>query len=232
MAMKKKDLLIGVAFAVMALVSGCDGRTVAPPVAVVPPPAPPPPPPTGTSFSLTKCLSQTVGGRSVQDIVIPDQLVDDLSIPSSFPNGRKLDDPVIDLELAVLFLDLTKHPADTFVKAFGGAGVNPSNFDQPLRPAFPFFAAALGTPPLSTTDGANFNFRSDPAINYVRVDRMGLPAVATVTILSPRKNAYNDSSPAEDAAGRNVGDVVAGYQKFTDALNDDFKGLGLTPCAT
>ena len=233
MAMTKKHLMISVAFAVMALASGCDGRTVAPPVAVVPPPAPPPPPPpTGTSFSITKCLSQTVGGRSVQDILIPDQLVLDLAQPSGFPNGRDLDDPVVDLELAVLFLDLTKHPADVLFNAFNGAGVNPKTFDQPLRTVFPFFAAPLGTPPLSTTNGTNFNFRADPAINYVRVDRAGIPAVSTVAVLGPRKNNYNDSSPAIDATGANVNDVVAGYQALTNALNDDFKGLGLTPCAT
>lgn len=228
--MKQNLLLSGIALSAMALLSACGGSSSsAPPVAVVPPPPPPPPPPTGqVSLSLTKCLAQTVGGRSVQDIVIPDQLVDDLSQPAGFPNGRKLDDPVVDLELAVLFLDLTKHSAGLLASI----PVNPNNFDQPLRTSFPFFAAALGTPPLSTTNGSNFNFRTETEPNYVRVDRMGVPAVATVTILSPRKNAYNDSSPAEDAAGKNAADVLAGYQKFTDALNDDFKGLGLTPCAT
>jgi hypothetical protein len=221
-----KPLLTSVAFAAMALgLSGCGGGSAAP-VAVTPPP---PPPPVGqTGLSLTKCLNQDVAGRKLVDIVVPDQLVLNLQQPAGFPNGRKLDDPVVDLELAALFLDLTKHPVDTLVKA----KVNPFVFDQPILTAFPFFAPALGTPPLSATNGTTFNFRTDPASSYVRVDRMGVPAVATVTILSPKKNAYNDSSPAQDATGANVNDVLAGYQALTDALNDDFKGLGLTPCAT
>jgi Domain of unknown function (DUF4331) len=226
MTQNRKPLLMSVALAAMALgISGCGGGGTAAPVAVVPPP----PPPVGqTSLSLTKCLNQDVAGRKLVDIVVPDQLVLDLSKPAGFPNGRKLEDQVVDLELAALFLDLTKHPVTIFL----GIPVNPNVFDQPTLSVFPFFAKALGTPPLSATNGSNFNFRTDPASNYVRVDRMGVPAVATVTILGPKKNAYNDSSPAQDATGANVPDVLAGYQALTDALNGDFKGLGLTPCAT
>lgn len=228
--MNKPRLLAAVALTALTLATaacGGGGSSSAPPVAVVPPP--PPPPPTSSSFNVTPCLNQQVAfGRTLQDILIPDQLVLDLSQPSGFPNGRDLDDPVVDLELAALFLNLSRHPVTTLVSA----RVNPDNFDQPLRTTFPFYAPALGSPPLSPSTGTDFNFRSDPASNYMRVDRMGVPAVATVAILSPRKNAYNDSSPAADAAGANVPDVLAGYQRFTDALNDDFKGLGLTPCAT
>jgi Domain of unknown function (DUF4331) len=227
MTQKQKSLFIGVALAAVALgLAGCGGGGAAAPAPVAV--APPPPPAPQTSFSLTKCLNQVVGGRKVVDIVVPDQLVLDLAQPSGFPNGRDLDDPVVDLELAVLFLDLTKHPADTLVKV----PVNPNVFDQPLRATFPFFAAPLGTPPISATNGTTFNFRADAAANYVRVDRAGIPAVSTVTVLGPRKNAYNDSSPAADATSLSVPDILAGYQALTDALNDDFKGLGLTPCAT
>jgi hypothetical protein len=219
-----KPLLTGVALAAMAILSGCGGGggSSAPPVAVTPPP------PAQTGLSLTKCLNQDVAGRKLIDIVIPDQLLLDLQKPAGFPNGRRLEDPVIDLELAGLFLDLTKHPVDTLVKV----PVNPNVFDQPLRTSFPYFAAALGTPTLSATNGTSFNIRTDPESSYTRVDRMGVPAVATVTILSPKKNEYNDSSPAQDAAGINVNDVLAGYQALTNALNDDFRGLGLTPCAS
>jgi hypothetical protein len=135
---------------------------------------------------------------------------------------------VVDLELAVLFLDLTRHSPALLTTV----PVNPNVFDKPLRTSFPFFASANGTPPLSATTGTSFNFRTDPSTNYVRVDRMGVPAVATVTILSPRKNAYNDGSPANDATGAFVPDILAGYQALTNALFDDFQGLGLTPCAT
>jgi hypothetical protein len=230
MIMTKKHLFIGVAFSAMALLSGCGGGGSAPAPVVAPPPPPPspPPPPTGTSLSLTRCLNQVVVDRKLVDIVVPDQLVLDLSKPAGFPNGRRLEDQVVDLELAALFLDLTRHP----VTLLTTIPVNPNTFDQPLRTSFPFFAAALGTPTLSATNGTNFNFRADPDSNYVQVDRMGVPAVATVTILGPRKNAYNDGSPAADAAGTYVPDILAGYQALTNALFDDFQGLGLTPCAT
>ena len=53
-------------------------------------------------------------------------------------------------------------------------------------------------------------FRTDPAVEsatatgYVRVDRMGMPAVATVLVGSAMKNAYNDASPADDATSKFV----------------------------
>lgn len=225
MTQPHKPLFIGVAFGAMAMLSSCGGGSASAPVAVAPPP---PPPVAQTSFSVTKCLNQVVGGRKVVDILVPDQLVLNLSQAAGFPNGRDLDDPVIDLELAVLFMDLSVHPATVLVNV----PVNPNVFDQPLRTAFPFFAAPLGSPPLSPTTGSNFNFRTDPPSNFVRVDRAGIPAVSTATVLGPRKNAYNDSSPAIDATGQSVPDILAGYQALTDSLNDDFKRLGLTPCAT
>jgi hypothetical protein len=235
--MKTQKLLTAVALAAMALATascGGDGNGTPiavtpppPPVAVVPPP-PPPPPPTQAGLSVAPCLAQTVAGRSVQSILIPDQLDLDLSQPSGFPNGRDLDDPVIDLILAAIFLDLSKHPVDTLVNA----RVNPFVFDQPLRTTFPFYAAPLGSPPISPSTGSNFNFRTDPATNFVRVDRAGIPAVSTAVVLGAAKLLYNDSNPTQDAAGTNVPRILEGYQDLTNKLNDDFKGLGLTPCAT
>ncbi len=216
--------------ALAAATAGCGGDD-ANPVAVAPPPPPvavTPPPPAQMGLSLTKCLNQDVAGRKLVDILVPDLLFLDLSKPSGFPNGRDFDDPVIDIELAALFLDLTRHPADTLVRA----RVNPDNFDQPLRTTFPFYAGPLGSPTLSSTNGTDFNFRVDPPSNYVRVDRMGLPAISTAVVLGANKLLYNDSSPTADAAGTNVPRILEGYQALTDALNDDFKGLGLTPCAT
>jgi hypothetical protein len=176
------------------------------------------------------CLNQTVAfGRSLQSLLIPDLLVLDLNQPAGFPNGRDLDDPVIDLTLAALFLRLSVHPVDTFFNV----PVNPRTFDQPLRSTFPFYAAPLGNPPLSPSNGSNFNFRTDPVGNFVRVERAGFPAISTAVIFpSARKNAYNDGSPAQDATGTFVPDILAGYQNLTDNLNGDFRALGLTPCAT
>jgi hypothetical protein len=130
--MIKSKLLTAVALAAMSLATascGGGGGGSTPVVAPPPAPPPPPPPPTGTSFNVTPCLSQMVAGRSVQSILIPDILDLDLSQPAGFPNGRDLDDPVIDLVLAAIFLDLGRHPVDTLVNA----RVNPFTFDQPLR---------------------------------------------------------------------------------------------------
>ena len=164
----------------------------------------------------------------MQDILIPDQLDLDLSQPSGFPNGRDLDDPVIDLTLAAIFLDLSRHPVTTFVSA----RVNPDQFDQPLRTTFPFYAPPLGNPPISPSTGTNFNFRTDPASSYVRVDRAGVPAISTATVVGANKLLYNDSNPTQDSAGVNVPRILEGYQDLTNKLNDDIRGLGLTPCAT
>ncbi len=63
-----------------------------------------------------------------------------------------------------------------------------------------------------------------------RVDRMGMPAVATAVITS--KNAYNQADPTDDAAGDFVSEIVANVGGLHAALDDDLTGLGLTPCAT
>ena len=44
---------------------------------------------------------------------------------------------------------------------------------------------------------------------FVQVDRMATPAVNTALIPFPRKNEYNASTPADDAAGKFAGDIVA-----------------------
>lgn len=221
-----RTLLSAVALAALALATAaCGDDDPAAPVAVAPPT---PPPQMSASFSVTPCLTQMVAGRRVQDILIPDQLELDLSQPAGFPNGRDLDDPVIDLILAAIFLDLSRHPVTTLVNV----PVNPNVFDQPLRQSFPFYAPPLGNPPISPTTGTNFNFRTDAPVNYFRVDRAGIPAVSTAVVLGSNKLLYNDSSPAADAAGLNLSRVLEGYQQLTNSLNDDFRRLGLTPCAT
>ena len=82
-----------------------------------------------------------------------------------------------------------------------------------------------------TTAGAGnaFAFRTDPAADYLRVDRMGMPAIGTAVISS--KDAYNQADPSDDAAGTFVAEIVANVTGLHDALDDDLTGLGLTPCA-
>lgn len=47
--------------------------------------------------------------------------------PPGFPIGRRYLDPVIDITLAVIFLDLRRHPATVFANL----PVNPNGVDQP-----------------------------------------------------------------------------------------------------
>jgi Domain of unknown function (DUF4331) len=54
----------------------------------------------------------------------------------------------------------------------------------------------------------------------IQVDRMATPAVNTALIPFPRKNEYNASTPADDAAGKFAGDIVATLQALgTNATN-------------
>lgn len=205
-----------------------------PPISVAPAPAPAPtptptPPQTSASFDVSPCLNQIVGsGRSVANLVVPDVVRLDLTQPAGFPNGRRYLDPVVDVTLAVILLDLRVHSAGTFASL----PVNPNGVDQPLPTTFPFLAPPLGNPPTSNGAGSNFTFRTDPASAYVRVDRAAMPAVATALIFpNPAKNAYNDDNPAIDVTGKWVPSFVEQLQFYHNALSDDFQRLGLTPCA-
>jgi hypothetical protein len=79
-----------------------------------------------------------------------------------------------------------------------------------------------------TTMDDPFVFDADPPTAYARVDRMGMPAVATAVIAS--KDAYNAADPVDDAAGTFVGEIVASVQFLHSALDDDLYALGLSPC--
>ncbi len=183
------------------------------------------------SIDVIPCFNQVIpgtGGTTVAGAVVPDVVTVNFGAASGFPNGRRLTDPVIDVTLAVIFLDLSRHSAATFANI----PLNPAANDLPFRPAFPYLAEAQGSPPRSGTTGTGFNFRTDPVGAYVQVDRMGMPAVATALIAGPRKSAYNDGSPAVDATSFYVPDLRARLTELATALNDDLRGLSLTPCAT
>lgn len=201
------------------------GTPAPPPPTSAPPPAPPP---TSTSFNVTPCLNQQVAGRSVADLIVPDTLRINLAQPSGFPNGRQYADPVIDVTLAVVFLNLLVHPATTFASR----PLNPSGNDRPFQSAFPFLALPHGNHALQPAGGTNFNFRTEPASAFRRADRMGMPAVSTALIGDANKNAYNDDTPAGDATGRWVPELSSQLTALTNALADDFQRLGLTMCAT
>ena len=196
-------LLLGGALALAACNNS--GKSAAPPPTSVTPPAPDPVATGATkAYDVLPCFAR----------------------PSAFPNGRRLSDPVIDITLAAIFLDLTRHsPA-----VLAAIPLGPPANEVPFRETFPYLAVANGSPPPAGT-GSRFNFRTDPETAYVQVDRMGMPAVATALIVSSRKNAYNDGTPTKDATGDYVGDLAAALTPLTNALADDFIARGLTPCA-
>lgn len=72
-----------------------------------------------------------------------------------------------------------------------------------------------------TTPPEDFSFASDPPSAYLRVDRMGMPAVATALIPTGRKDAYNDADPADDAAGDFLLDIRERVAALHAALDDD-----------
>ena len=216
--------------ALSACGGGGGGGSAAPRPAPTPTAAPTPTPTaTGTSFDVTRCLNQQVAlGVSVTNLIVPDTVKLDVTKPNGFPNGRQLNDPVIDVTLAVLFLDLTKHPATLLASL----PLNPPGNEETLPSTFPYLGAPFGNPPMPPSGGTNFNFRTDAPSAYTSVDRMGMPAVATALISSSQKNPYNDSTPAEDVAGKYQADIKSTLTGLTNRLADDFQRLSLNMCAT
>ena len=229
--------MVASALAISIGLAACDGSNNGTgqnmlPIAAAPTPTPSPmpaPSPTPASLNVSPCLNQVVAqGRTVANLVVPDVIRLDLTQPAGFPNGRRYLDPVVDVTLAVALLDLRVHSPTTFASL----PLNPNDVDQPLPATFPFLAPPLGTPPISSGAGSNFQFRTDPASAYVRVDRAGMPAVSTALIFPlPSKNEYNDDNPAIDATGKWVTGITEQLLFYHFALADDFRRLGLTPCA-
>lgn len=231
----RRSLLVATPLSLALTLAACgnDNKAaiVAPPVAVAPAPAPAPAPtptPSPASRDVSACLSQVIpgtGGATPASLVIPDTVKLNFGVESGFPNGRRLNDPVVDITLAVLLLDMSKHsPA-----LLAGLPLNPPA-DSTLLTTFPYFAAANGGQPAAGT-GTAFNFRTDPASGYVRVDRMGQPAVATALIGSATKTAFNDANLSDDIAGTFVPEIVAQLTALHNGLADDLIALGLTPCS-
>lgn len=232
-AMRRPLGLLALLPLVLAAASCNDGGGSPTPMPTPAPTPTPTPTATGTSYDVSACLNQVIpgtNGATPASLVVPDVIKLDPSRPSGFPNGRLLTDPVVDVSLAILFLDVNA-PGQS-AGTLAGVPVNPNaNFKPTSATVFPFLAAPAGNPPLASGTGSNFNFRTDPEVNYVRVDRMGMPAVATVLISSPDKTAYNDASPRDDESGAFVPEITAHLTDLTNALADDFTGLGLKICA-
>lgn len=91
------------------------------------------------ALSLTPCtvVGDGTGSCAAQGVplIIPDTLKLDTTAGSGFPNGRLLTDPVIDVTLAVVLLDLSVHDVTTLVGV-----LNPDSNDAAFSETFPYLA--------------------------------------------------------------------------------------------
>ncbi len=74
-----------------------------------------------------------------------------------------------------------------------------------------------------------FAFATDDPSAYARVDRMGMPGVATALIRSA--DDYNAADPAVNQTGLFLPEIGQSIEKLHQGLDDDLVALGLTPCA-
>ena len=83
---------------------------------------------------LPECVGQRVaqGGPIVASLVIPDHLTLNPNAPSGFPNGRELADPVMDITLAIILLDMQAHTPSTLATL----PLNPTANDRGVEGAF------------------------------------------------------------------------------------------------
>jgi len=233
--MRASSLLAAAAAA--ALLAGCGGGGSPTPTAT-PTPAPTPTPTIGGgggstfSYDVEPCFAQMIPGNGVtvrQLLATPDSLRLDMSRAAGFPNGRIPDDQVVDLMVAMLFLDLSE--SGQSLRTFANLPLNPpKSFPAPTT-TFPFLANPTGTPLLAATTGTAFDFRTDPDSAYTSVDRMGNPAVATILVSSSVRNTYNDAPQSADVAGQFKAEEIAGLKLFMNAIGDDLTNLGLEICA-
>lgn len=226
-------LALVAAMITLSACGGSGGTRAADPV-VTPAPTPTP---TTTTLDVLPCLQQTVpanlgrlpAGTRVIDLVIPDTVTIFPDKTVGFPNGRLLSDPVIDITLAVVLLDI--NAAGQNAASFSAIPLNPPQATKPPLPDFPFANLPNGNPPVDAGTGTDFVFDSAPMSEYVQVDRMGMPAVATALILSARKNAYSDGNVQLDTANTFAFDLIDGLRTFSEPLQDDIAARGLKSCA-
>lgn len=84
---------------------------------------------------LTACMPADCVNQAAP-LVVPDTIKMSLSSPAGFPNGRRLTDPVVDMTLAVVLLDLSAAGQDVMSLV----GLNPSENDVAFETAFPYLA--------------------------------------------------------------------------------------------
>lgn len=82
------------------------------------------------SLGLEPCVTPPLPMDScdnqVGSFAIPDVLTIDLDEPAEFPNGRRVQDPVVDVILAIFLLDLGTHLVNTFMDLDGDGELGPA----------------------------------------------------------------------------------------------------------
>jgi len=87
-----------------------------------------------TGLGLVPCVPVDCVNAAAP-LVLPDTIKIDTTLPAGFANGRLLEDPVMDVTLALVLLDLNTHPLTALV------GVNPTANDVAFLASFPYTAA-------------------------------------------------------------------------------------------
>lgn len=90
-----------------------------------------------TGAGLTPCEPAACVDAAAP-FVIPDVLAIDATQDSGFPNGRRLPDPVMDVTLALVLLDLQTHAVTTLADL----PLNPPTNDVSFESSFPYLAPA------------------------------------------------------------------------------------------
>lgn len=194
------------------------------------------PTPTATSvaYNSTNCFTQAIQGQNganLKSFIIPDTLKLDLSRSTRFPNGRHPSDPVVDILLATLLLDMTVTGQGP--NTLANVPLNPPSNDKFFLLTFPFLPTPNGSPQVATGTGSDFDFRTDADSAFVSVDRMGNPAIATVLVSSSMKVPFNDDTPTGDVTGEKYyAEYISELNKLFVLIGDDVEGVGLKICAT
>ena len=226
--MRARASMGAIAIGAALALAGCDGGSPTPAPVATPSALPPA---TIVAYNVENCFTQVIpgtNGQTLRSLIVPDTVKLDLTRPSGFPNGRDLDDPVIDITLAALFLDFGVTGQSPMTLA--NLPLNPPGNDRPFTSTFPFLAPPQGTPPIAATTGTSFAFRTDPESAYVVVDRMGVAAVATALIGTSQKVPYNDATPTQDVAGQFRTEQTNLLTGLYNNIADDLTRIGLRLC--
>lgn len=96
---------------------------------------------TGRTINIDQCVIQ------VAPVIVPDVVTIDLDRPTSWPNGRGFDDPVVDRLLALALLDLGVHDIDILFSLPLNPPGNEANPNDLSPREFPYLRPAFPEPP-------------------------------------------------------------------------------------